>query len=159
MLVASYTALRFRAPTSEEGNMCLEAFLLHARNLRECFRNDSHQPDDILLSDYVTRMPRIAMPYLRRNRRRLNRRLAHASYSRQRLTPRWDTKVILSEILAALKAFLIRLDKDSPKQVPWFEESMRLLTEDITVPPGDPSVEESLPPWHPMCETDWQPLI
>ncbi len=117
-----------RAPTTEERNLVLEAFLVHTRNLRDFFAK-SGQSDDILARDFVSQMPRIAMPYLRSKpfRKRLNRKLAHLSYSRPRLTSGWERETICREIEVAMRRFLERLQEENPRRVPWFGDVPGIL--------------------------------
>ena len=120
MLIVGVLAMD-RAPTQEEKNLVLEALLLHARILRDFFAT-SGNPDDILARDFVRQMPRVAMPYLRsrKSRNRLNRLLAHASYSRRRLSKDWDVRTIVQELSGAMRTFLSHLRGEYPRRVAWF---------------------------------------
>lgn len=127
MLLVGCAALG-RAPTTEERNLVLEALLIHARNLRDFFAKSGNN-DDILARDFVSQMPRIAMPYLRSRtrRKRLNRGLAHASYSRPRLGGEWNVQIIGRELEVAMRRFLERLKEESPTRVSWFGDVPRIL--------------------------------
>ena len=96
-------------------NLFLEAFLLHARNLRD-FLAWSNNPNDVVASDFVGRPVRVRMPLLRSRkvRDRLNKRIAHLSYSRSRLGRQWNVAVLLTEIDSAMDAFLRRLSQVRP---------------------------------------------
>ncbi len=127
MFVVGCAALS-RAPTPEEKNLVLEALLIHARNLRDFFA-PSGRSNDILARDFVSRMPRIAMPYLRSNtsRNRLNRLIAHLSYSRPRLGKNWDIHRLVHEVEAAMSAFLKRLKEERPHRLAWFGDIPGIL--------------------------------
>ena len=97
-------------------NMFIEDFLLHARNLRDFFAPRG-KPDDVLAKDFLGRHPRIALPHLRSAavRNRLNRRIAHLSYSRPRFRVGWNIPRLLAEIEAAMEAFALRLESKRPR--------------------------------------------
>ena len=118
MLLVGHQVMR-SGPTPEENNLALEAFLVHARNLLEFFATSGY-PDSILAKDFVSQMPRIAMPYLRSNRKRLHRRLAHPSYSRPRLGRGWELDRLVWEVGTAMGAFLERLEEERPGRLAWF---------------------------------------
>ena len=130
MLLVGCLALG-RAPTPEEHDLVLEALLIHARNLRDFFAKSGNN-NDILARDFVSQMPRFAMPYLRSKSRRngLNRSLAHASYSRPRLSGEWNIQIIGQELEVAMRRFLERLKEESPTRVSWFGEIPRILEVD-----------------------------
>lgn len=117
-----------RAPSPEERNLVLEALLIHARNLRDFFAA-SGKKDDILAVDFVSQLPRVALPYLRSptSRRRLNRLVAHASYSRPRLGKNWDVNRILRELEKAMRSFLERFHSESPGRLKWFGDLPGIL--------------------------------
>ncbi len=99
-------------------NLLLEAFLLHARNIRD-FLAWSNNPNDVVASDFVRHPVRVRMPLLRSRkvRERLNRLVAHLSYSRSRLGREWDVPVLIAEIDSAMGAFLRRLEQVQPALV------------------------------------------
>ena len=70
----------------------------------------------VIGADFVGRPVRVRMPLLRspKVRDRLNRRIAHLSYSRSRLGRNWNVPVILAEIEVAMEAFLDRLARVQP---------------------------------------------
>ena len=96
-------------------NMALECFLLHARNIRDFFAADGH-PNDVLSRDFFGRPIRVALPLLRssRMRNRLNRRVAHLSYSRSYLGRSFPVDKLLAEIETAMTRFEKRLRSRDP---------------------------------------------
>lgn len=133
MFLVGITALD-RAPTWEEQNLVLEALLVHARNLRDFFQVHGRS-DDILARDFVVQMPSTSMPYLRSRscRRRLNRLLAHLSYSRSRLSRDWNICALRDEISGAMRAFLSRVARDNPGRLFWFGDLPGIL--EVSGPP------------------------
>lgn len=103
------------AGDQDQVNLFLEAFLLHARNIRD-FLAWSNNPNDVIAADFVGRPVRVRMPLLRSRkvRERLNRRIAHLSYSRSRLGRHWNVVVLLAEIESGMGAFIRRLSEVSP---------------------------------------------
>ena len=99
-------------------NSTLESFLIHARNIRDFFRFFCSDNDDVLARDYLGRTPRVKMPYIRKNRRRLNKRIAHLSYSRPRLSRGWQTGRMLKEIDGAMMTFQSRLRACGKRALP-----------------------------------------
>ena len=95
-------------------NAAIEATLIHARNLLDFFSTRGIQ-DDVKMRDYLTRPPQIALPYLRENRRRINRKLAHPSCSSSRMSSSWAFGAIEAEIDTAIRRFLERLARDEPQ--------------------------------------------
>ena len=98
-------------------NVALESTLIHSRNIRDFF-SPNGRSDDVLARDFVTPLPRIAMPYLRKasTERKINRLLAHPSYGRSRLTKEWEIGTLRREITTAWNAFLSRLGQEAPEQ-------------------------------------------
>lgn len=90
-------------------NAALESLLLHARSIREFFRA-SGRDNDILAKDFLGAAVRVRMPYLRRNRTRLDRRIAHLTYSRSRMASLWDVDRIMIEIDDSMNRFVRRLE-------------------------------------------------
>lgn len=99
-------------------NSTLESFLIHARNICDFFRVRSREDDDVLARDYLGRTPRVKLPYIRKNKKRLNKRIAHLSYSRPRLGRGWPTARMLKEIDEAMKIFQDRLKASRKRTLP-----------------------------------------
>ena len=97
-------------------NMALETFLLHARVIRD-FYGSSGSANDVLAVDFLGSSPRVRLPLLRSRatRVRLNRRIAHLSYSRSRLKRSWNVPTLLSEINQAMIDFIALLAKRDAK--------------------------------------------
>jgi hypothetical protein len=94
--------------------MALEAFLIHARNIRDFFATPKRpKPDDVLAADFLGRPIRVRLTRLRSPamRRRLNKQVAHLSYARSRLSKSWPVGQLMSEINAAMQQFERRLRK------------------------------------------------
>jgi hypothetical protein len=97
-------------------NIALESFLVHARVIRD-FYAASASDNDVLAIDFLGSSPRVRLPLLRSRaiRTRLNRRIAHLSFSRSRLKRAWDVSTLLNEINAAMTAFVALLAKRDAK--------------------------------------------
>ncbi len=96
-------------------NMALECFLLHARNIRAFFDAEGRE-NDVLSRDFLGRPIRVAMPTLRSSQMqdRLNRRVAHLSYSRSYLGKSFPVEKLMGEINAAMARFEERLRSRDP---------------------------------------------
>ena|SRR2546425_13174968 len=108
-----------RAITSRDvwaQNIALESFLVHARVLRDFFSSKASD-NDVLARDFLGSVPRVKLTHLRsqRIRMRLNRRIAHLSFSRSRLKRAWDVRRLLNEINQAMEAFLVVLSTQKPR--------------------------------------------
>lgn len=101
-------------------NAAIEVTLIHARKLLDFFTIGGRS-NDIKMRDFLTFPPRIALPYLRKNRKRINRKLAHTSYSNSRMSSSWDFREIETEINSAMQSFLDRLKRDEPRLCKLFE--------------------------------------
>jgi hypothetical protein len=101
--------------------LALEAALLHARILRNFFLA-SGGADDILITDFLARKPRLKLTVLRsqRIRTRLNKLLAHPSYKRPGLAKQWPISQIRAEITTSWHTFLQLLNAQSPKRRSFF---------------------------------------
>jgi len=97
-------------------DVCLENFLLHARNLRNFFAA-AGKHDDVLAADFLGRPMRVRLPLLRSQgiRKRLNKSLAHLSYSRSRFRARWPGDRLYTEINQAMNRFAARLRVKRPE--------------------------------------------
>jgi len=102
------------APSQAAMNAAIEVTLIHARNLLDFFAAGG-RPNDVKMHDFLSFPPRIALPYLRKNRKRMNRKLAHPSYSNSRMSSSWDFAAIEAEIDKAIARFVKRLARDEPK--------------------------------------------
>lgn len=96
-------------------NIALEAFLIHARNIRDFFRPKGRH-NDVLARDFLSPPPRVRLSRLRNRRlkQRLDRAIAHLTFSRSRLGRRWRVQALLSEIDTAMAAFIARLETEKP---------------------------------------------
>ena len=105
-------------------NLLLEALLLHTRVLRDFFRGPGpgSRKDDILVTDFLPVKPRFRLRRLRSSstKKRLDKLLAHASFSRPRLDKNWPIGPIQQEIIEAWLLFMERLDKHDPTTRGWF---------------------------------------
>lgn len=97
-------------------NMALESFCIHARNIRAFF-DAKGRKNDVLSRDFFGRPMRVRLSRLRNKsmRRRIDRRIAHLSFSRSRLKREFPVKQLLTEIDGAMFAFLRRLEDEHPK--------------------------------------------
>lgn len=108
--------------SEEEKSLFMEDFLLHARILREFFVG-SPKKDDIIAAHFLddpskwesSRGSRCKQ--LMADKERLDKKLAHLTYSRLTLDEKWDFEVIRGEIVDAMTAFLGLLPTD---RVQWF---------------------------------------
>ena len=109
-------------PGGDEKCMALESFLLHFRNLR-AFLCPSLQKfvstNDVLASDFLGK-PKATdegdPEKLEGNHQRLDRMLAHISYSRSDYIEQgdygWDTSEMLIDIASELQKFVLRLSDE-----------------------------------------------
>lgn len=113
-------------PNEQETCMALESFLLHFRNLRAflCPSLQRTTHDDVTAADFLDRghLEDVTEPGpLERDKVRLDKMLAHLSYSRPDFIAEgvhaWNVPSMSIEILNALEAFLREL---SPERGPWF---------------------------------------
>jgi hypothetical protein len=109
----------FSSPVDDETpNMALESFLLHFRNLRAflCPSLQFPRRDDVIASDFLgaRQAEDVARPgVLGRRKKKIDRLLAHISYSREGYVKRgakaWPAPSMLAEMQSALREFLERL--------------------------------------------------
>lgn len=90
-------------------NLFIEGFLLHARILKGFFV-DKKRKDDVSATDFVDSQKWMEVKsklcyYLEENRERLNKYLAHLSYSRLQNDKQWEYKKIYDELVEAWKKF------------------------------------------------------
>ena len=97
-------------------NLALESFLVHSRIIRDFFAA-SGSADDVLARDFLGLDPKVRLSFLRSKpiRQRLNRKIAHLSYSRSRLKRAWDVRRLLNEINAAMIDFVSMLARRDRK--------------------------------------------
>ncbi len=108
-------------------NMAIESFLVHFRNLRDFFYppfeawTDKRKTDDVIAFDYCDQW-HAAAPDWRElapcERDRINKLLAHISYSRTALGRDWPIREMLAAIRTSLSAFVTKLPTERQK---WFE--------------------------------------
>jgi hypothetical protein len=106
-------------PVGNEKHMALESFLLHFRNLRAFLCPSLQRQDDVLASDFLGLYDR--SDKLNLDKERLDKMLAHVSYSRSDYIEadhyRWDSSAMLILMLSELQKFLVRLPDE---QRGWF---------------------------------------
>lgn len=108
--LAQRIANEYKASSQQERNLLTEDFLLHARVLRDFFvRNPKH--DDVSARHFFndestwTAESSSLCAYLQQNRIRLNKKLAHLTYSRLKLDEQWDFSAIRKEVFDAWHKF------------------------------------------------------
>ena len=104
-------------------NIALESFLVHVRNLREFLYGAGTNRDDVVAGDFFPGpgqwedinirppMPKV----IEANRERLNKALAHVSYSRLKYkgpAKAWPSQQMASELIAVVRVFLRHLPQD-----------------------------------------------
>jgi len=96
--------------------LCLDAFLLHARNLRDFF-SVRGRPDAVLARDFLSRPIRVSLPLLRSPAMRcdLNRRIARPAFVTTRRESSWNVSAISEELDAAMEQFAIQLRMERPE--------------------------------------------
>jgi len=113
-------------PEGNEKKMALESFLLHFRNLRAflCPSIQRQTDDDVLASDFLGKYDGSDVgdrDKLNVDKERLDKMLAHVSYSRFDYIEAgdhwWDSSVMLILMLSELRKFLVRLPE---QQRAWF---------------------------------------
>ncbi len=101
----------------------MEGFLLHARVLHDFLIRRPRQ-DDVSACHFFDdashwrTVSSDMCPYMRENMGRLNKKLAHLTYSRQTEDEQWDFYVIRDEVSHAWRTFLDALQYDRRK---WFD--------------------------------------
>jgi hypothetical protein len=94
-------------------NATLEAFLLHARNLRSFFRGTDTM-DDILAIDWLNTPTTFSTSALDQAFPAIHKLLAHPSYSRGDLSRDWPHDAIYAELAGSWHKFLDQLAIDNP---------------------------------------------
>jgi len=135
--VGGWYSSPFATPVGNEKNMALESFLLHFRNQRAflCPSLQTVSDDDVLASDFLGKHDALDVgnpDKLKVDKKRLDKMLAHISYSRSDYIEAgahgWDSSQMLILMLSEFQEFLARL---SGEQRAWFpsEESLKKLLE------------------------------
>ena len=105
-------------------NLLLEGFLLHARVLRDFLRPDPPRDDDVLARHFFNNPAEWEQkesdlcPYLHDDKARINKKLAHLTYSRLTAAEGWDDATIHREINDAWDQFWSLLPRHKRK---WFQ--------------------------------------
>ncbi len=103
-------------------NLLLESLLLHARVLRDFFVCDPRR-DDVSARHFFddpSMWEEIAnnlCPYLRQNKKRMDKMLSPLTYSRLNEPKKWEMSTISNELIQAWQKFSSAL---SPEQQGWF---------------------------------------
>jgi hypothetical protein len=95
-------------------NITLEAFLLHVRILRDFFLGTSFL-DDILAIDFALDPTEFQLPNVMAVSTRLDKYLAHPSYTRPDNAANWQVAYMHTEILDAWRLFLSRVAIAQPE--------------------------------------------
>ena len=104
-------------------NLLLEGFLLHARILYDFLVKSPCREDDVSATHFFDDASEWCTvrsdfcPYLRENKTRLNKKLAHLTYSRLTEEEEWEDGTIFDEIFRAWHTFLEKLPEDRRE---WF---------------------------------------
>ena len=112
MLVVAFEECR-KQPPQPYGDMALEAFLLHARNLVGFFRGSSDR-GDILAIDWLKTPTTFPLPILSKTLPDIHKLLGHPSYSRGKRHRTWRYDAMYLELAANWRKFLQRLATDEP---------------------------------------------
>jgi hypothetical protein len=95
------------------GDMALEAFLLHARNLVGFFQGSSDR-GDILAIDWLKTSTTFPLPILNKTLADIHKLLGHPSYSRGKRHRTWRYDAMYLELAGNWRAFLKQLATDEP---------------------------------------------
>ena len=95
------------------GDMALEAFLLHARNLVGFFRGSSDR-GDILAIDWLRTPTTFPLPILDKTLPDIHKLLGHPSYSRGKRHRTWRYDAMYLELAGNWQTFLKQLATDEP---------------------------------------------
>ena len=102
-----------KQPPPPYGDMALEAFLLHARNLVGFFRGSSGH-GDILAIDWLKTPTAFPLPILDKTLSDIHKRLGHPSYARGKRHRTWRYDAMYIELAANWRTFLKQLAIDEP---------------------------------------------
>lgn len=113
-------------------NLAIEGFLLHLRNLRDLFYRSRLKSDDVRASDFFSdpgKWESIRPPLasvIKEKSGRLNRQLAHLSYSRLRLQKSWgNLDAMAAEMIKVADTFLQSLPQERRR---WFQNFWKTNT-------------------------------
>jgi hypothetical protein len=95
------------------GDIALEAFLLHARNLVGFFRGSSER-GDILALDWLKTPTTFPLPILNKTLPDIQKLLDHPSYSREKRHRTWRYDAMYLELAGNWRTFLKQLASDEP---------------------------------------------
>ena len=119
-----WCAQQIALPKSDDANqshLMLEGFLLHARVLRDFLvKSKSWRCDDVLAEHFLEEPVVCTWSCLREHKERLDKLLAHLTYSRFDPEKGWDVAKIHTEIDRAWQEFLDALPVRTQQ---WFELS------------------------------------
>jgi hypothetical protein len=102
------------------GDIALEAFLLHARNLVGFFRGSSDR-GDILAIDWLKTPTTFPLPILDKSVADIDKLLGHPSYSRGKRHRTWRYEAIYLELAGSWRTFLKQLATDEPNYRKFFK--------------------------------------
>ena len=126
MMNEAFRKWRTKSSAAEQ-NLAIECFLLHFRILREFLYpssnswTDKRKLDDVIafdLSDHWVKTEDDWAECSPNERERINKLLAHISYSRPRLDHSWPIRNMLASIRKSFAAFVATL---SPERQGWFK--------------------------------------
>ena len=109
-----------KQPPQLYGDMALEAFLLHARNLVGFFRGSSDR-GDILVIDWLKTPTTFPLPILDKTLPDIRKLLGHPSYSRGKRHRTWRYEAMYLELAANWRTFLKQLATDEPNYRKFFK--------------------------------------
>ena len=95
------------------GDMALEAFLFHARNLVGFFQGSSDR-GDILAIDWLKTSTTFPLPILNKTLSDIHKLLGHPSYSRGKRHRTWRYDAMYLELAGNRRTFLKQLATDEP---------------------------------------------
>jgi hypothetical protein len=132
-------------PEGRAQDVLLESFLLHYRNLRDflcpSLKKGDRPPadDDVLASDFLgLEAPQNMATLPCTDRTRINKMLAHISYTRKKYTlegnDKWLVHTMCREMVKGLEEFLTRLAAFAPDRRAWFYTSKFLKRSLAAVP-------------------------
>ncbi len=124
-------AARCTKPTGDEGlethvlnTMAIECFLIHFRNLRDFLYPDADSADNrdnVIARDYDSGWLKTDSdwkPCSRNERNRINKLLAHISYSRRHLDHSWPIQAMWQQMMQRLAGFIRSLPAERRE---WFK--------------------------------------